>query len=176
MQLWLRNGLKLPREKKKLLLFFANHPAGLSGGVNRENFNGDCGCLFQWSVTGGRWQVLGETRHMTHDRWHLTHDTGHFFPFLIDFFFYPKLLLAHKELHHFANKKKFNKFIVTHDTWHLTPDMWHVVGVNIFSKCLLPSCYSLSVTMFWRFGGKWQMNQWMNQWVNDKGFLQNNPG
>ena len=30
---------------------------------------------------------------------------------------------------------------VSRDTWHVTRDMWQMVGVNILSKCKLPSSY-----------------------------------
>ena len=48
---------------------------------------------------------------------------------------------------------------VTHDTWRVTRDMWHVTcdtwwGVNIITKCQLPSSFGLWFMIFWRLGGK----------------------
>ena len=37
----------------------------------------------------------------------------------------------------------YDKKMLTLDTWHVTPDMSHMVGVNILSKCQLPSYYGL---------------------------------
>ena len=62
---------------------------------------------------------------MTYDTWHGTPDTWHL---------------------------TRDKWHVTRDTWHLPCDTWW--GVNILSKCQLPSSYGLVVMMFWRFGGK----------------------
>ena len=62
LQLWLRNGLKLPAEKVKFLVF-AIHPAVHNGGG---------------SVAVGvndMWQVTGDMQHATLDTWHVTPDT-----------------------------------------------------------------------------------------------------
>ena len=51
---------------------------------------------------------------------------------------------------------------------HLTGDTWHVVGwgVNILSKCQLSSSYGLGVMMFWKFGGKGSLTDWLNELIN----------
>ena len=41
--------------------------------------------------------------------------------------------------------------------WYVTCDMWG--GVNILSKCQLPSSYSLVETMFWRYVHKWRLSK-----------------
>ena len=49
---------------------------------------------------------------------------------------------------------------------HLTPDMLKMRGgFTILSKCQLPSSYSLSLMMFWRFEGKGSPTESVNQWV-----------
>ena len=48
---------------------------------------------------------------------------------------------------------------VTCDTWHVTHDTW---GVNILSKFQLPSSYGLWFMIFWRFGGKGLLTDWLN--------------
>ena len=55
---------------------------------------------------------------------------------------------------------------VTCHTWHLTCKMWQVMGVNIPSKCQLPSSYSLGKKVFSRLGG----NGWLRQLINYTGF------
>ena len=58
---------------------------------------------------------------------------------------------------------------VTHDTWHVTRDPWHVTrdtfgGVNILSKCQLPSSYCLWFMILWRYFRK-RMNHLINEWI-----------
>ena len=57
---------------------------------------------------------------------------------------------------------------VTRDMWHVTRDtwrdMWHVLGVNIFSKFQLPSSYGLWFMILWISGGKGSLNELMNEW------------
>ena len=66
------------------------------------------------------------------------------------------------KLDHFVQKKRRKKsdmWHVTSETWHMTRDMRHVTcdmfwGVNILSKCQLPSSSGLWSMIFWRLGGK----------------------
>ena len=69
---------------------------------------------------------------------------------------------------------------VTHYTWHMTHDTWHVTcdtrcGVNILSKFQFPSSNSLWLMKCWRFGGKGSANEWMNEWISDKGVCRTAP-
>ena len=67
---------------------------------------------------------------------------------------------------------------VTCDTWHMTCNMWHVtngVGYNIVSEFYLPSSYSLSVMMCWRFGGNGLLNEWINERMLEM-FVEQPPG
>ena len=57
---------------------------------------------------------------------------------------------------------------MTWDSWHVLRDMWHVtcdmlLGVNIVSKFQLPSSYGLWFMIFWRFGGKGSMIDWITK-------------
>ena len=76
---------------------------------------------------------------------------------------------------------------VTSDTLHLTPDMWHMIqdmwhmtcdtwwGMNILSKCQLPSSFGLGSRVSWSFWMKGSPTQWMNEWINDKGVYRTSP-
>ena len=57
---------------------------------------------------------------------------------------------------------------ITCETWHITCDTWHVTcdmlwGVNILSKCQLPSSYSLGGKVIWQSEGKYQL---FNELIN----------
>ena len=55
---------------------------------------------------------------------------------------------------------------VTCDTWHVTCDMWHcdiLWGVNILIKFQLPSFYCFWFMIFWRFGGKGWLTDWLTE-------------
>ena len=54
---------------------------------------------------------------------------------------------------------------LTPDIWHLTYDMWW--WVNILSKVQPSSSYGLLVMMFWRFGGKGWLADWLNESVTE---------
>ena len=55
---------------------------------------------------------------------------------------------------------------VTHDRWYVTFDTWW--EVKILSKVQVPSSNNLGVMMVWRFGGKGSINEWINEWMNNK--------
>ena len=60
--------------------------------------------------------------------------------------------------------KGFSKiWHLTPETWHMTHDMWQWWGVNILSKFQLSSSHGLGVMIFWRFGGKGSLNEWMTK-------------
>ena len=84
------------------------------------------------------------------------------------------------KLHNFVWKK--NRHVtcdmrnVTRDRWHVTCDTWHVTsdmlwGFKILSKFQPPSSCGLGFIIFWRFGGKW----WLTDWVNHKGVFRTAP-
>ena len=83
-----------------------------------------------------------DTWHPTPDMWHLTWDTWH----------------VTTDMWH-----------LTCYTWHMTSDTWWGGGVNILSKCQLPSSYSLGTMMIWMFGEKGSLSELFNEWINDKG-------
>ena len=70
---------------------------------------------------------------------------------------------------------------LTPDTWHLkhlTCDTWHMTltydtwwGVNILSKCQLPSSNGLRLMISWRLGGK----GWVTEWISYKAFCRTAP-
>ena len=82
-----------------------------------------------WYVTRDMWHVTRDMWHVTCDTWYVTCDTWH----------------VTRDMWH-----------VTCDTWHVKRDMWHMTrdtfgGVNILSKCQLPSSYCLLFIMkIWR--------------------------
>ena len=57
---------------------------------------------------------------------------------------------------------------VTCETGYVTCDMWW--GVNILSKCQLPSFNGLGFIMFWRLGGKGWSNYWQRCFKNSPGY------
>ena len=71
------------------------------------------------------WPMTCDTWYVTRDMWHVICDTW------------------------YVTRDTWN---VTHETSHITCDMlW---GVNILSKCQLPSSYGLWFMISWRLGGK----------------------
>ena len=54
---------------------------------------------------------------------------------------------------------------MTHDTGHVTGDMWHLTQwqmMKIVSKFQGSSPNCLGVMVFWRFGGKGLLTEWIN--------------
>ena len=61
---------------------------------------------------------------------------------------------------------KISHWHVTCDTWHMTFDKWW--GVNVLSKFQLPSSNGLGSIMFWIFGGKRSLTDWLNELMSNK--------
>ena len=61
---------------------------------------------------------------------------------------------------------------LTPDIWHQLPDTWHVTHdtgqvVKIVSKVQVPSSDGLGFMLFWSFGGKGWLSDWITESVTE---------